>query len=341
MSIREQPHLPYVVVVADFAQLQPLSGGGSCWYHCQEMTSVQLETVYRSSDKEHLQFLERIRGRQPSRADLVEYYGTRHWKGYTLRECVAYGMELEVLKGKPFVWLCATNRGATEVCEEALSLHGISRADLGWGYLCDPTAKSELRIVAKPGVYVRLTRNNDKVRGFVNGAVGRIEESLHGNAVFTVRLVGSGVLVLVSPMAEGGSVFLPCVYGWATTIRRAQGASIAHGVVYSNQKFYAAPRGYGYVAVSRFRTRDGVYAYGKLRRTDYLPVREPAEDELLYRSELSESDASSVASTAELEDAKVWSECCSEASDDSDSIWTKACLGAGDPAVYECENDEI
>ena len=33
-------------------------------------------------------------------------------------------------------------------------------------------------------------------------------------------------------------------------------------------------RGYGYVAVSRFKKRSGVYVYGKLRRTDFLPVGE-------------------------------------------------------------------
>ena len=38
-------------------------------------------------------------------------------------------------------------------------------------------------------------------------------------------------------------------------------------------------RGYGYVAVSRFKRRGGVYLYGKLRRTDFLPV---GEDVLTY-----------------------------------------------------------
>ena len=33
-------------------------------------------------------------------------------------------------------------------------------------------------------------------------------------------------------------------------------------------------RGYGYVAVSRFKRRAGVHLYGKLRRTDFLPVGE-------------------------------------------------------------------
>ena len=62
--------------------------------------------------------------------------------------------------------------------------------DLATGYFCDPTTKSGLRILARPGIKVRLTRNFDKQRGFVNGAVGVVVESLRGNEVFTVRLQG-------------------------------------------------------------------------------------------------------------------------------------------------------
>ena len=88
----------------------------------------------------------------------------------------------------------------------------------------------------------------DKQRGFVNGALAEVRESLDGNAVFTARLVGTGNMVLVHPMkdADGGQ-FLPCCYGYATTIRRAQGADMYHGCVYFNQKKRAAARGYGYV----------------------------------------------------------------------------------------------
>ena len=46
-----------------------------------------------------------------------------------------------------------------------------------------------------------------------------------------------------------------------------------------------AARGYGYVAVSRFSTRQGCYLFGKLRRTDFLPVGEEREDEVLERKD--------------------------------------------------------
>ena len=69
--------------------------------------------------------------------------------------------------------------------------------------------------------------------------------------------------------------------GYATTIRRAQGASLSMGCIYLDQKYRVAGRGYGYVATSRFRTRGGCYLYGHMRRTDFLPVGGEAEDEVL------------------------------------------------------------
>ena len=45
----------------------------------------------------------------------------------------------------------------------------------------------------------------------------------------------------------------------------------------------AAARGYGYVAVSRFKSRCGCHVYGKLRRTDFLPVGPEREEEVLER----------------------------------------------------------
>ena len=70
---------------------------------------------------------------------------------------------------------------------------------------------------------------------------------------------------------------------YATTVRRAQGASLDIGCVYFDQKNHHAGRGYGYVAVSRFKTRAGVHVYGKLRRTDFLPVGDEQDDEVLER----------------------------------------------------------
>ena len=127
------------------------------------------------------------------------------------------------------------------------------------------------RIVVRAGLYVRLTRNLDKDRGFVNGAIGVIEHVLNAaSGIFLVRLI-SGNLVLVHPIVTNDEVHLPCAYGYATTIRRAQGSSLDAGALYFDH-CYPLERGYAYVGASRFRTKEGLYHYGPIRRSDWLPV---------------------------------------------------------------------
>ena len=129
----------------------------------------------------------------------------------------------------------------------------------------------------------RLTRNFDKQRGFVNGALAEGVESLDGNRTFTAKLLATGNMVLVHPMTEEGQRFLPCCYGYATTIRRALGCGFLHGCLYFDLRKRHAARGDGYVDVNRFTTRQGCYLYGTLRRTDFLPVGTEREDEVLER----------------------------------------------------------
>ena len=169
---------------------------------------------------------------------------------------------------------------------------GISDDDLLAGYPGDPTSKSNLRILFRRGLLYRLTRNLDKARGFVNGALAVGYEELDGNEVFIVRLLSSGNLALVHPVEEKGQRFLPLTYGYATTVRRAQGASLDMGCIYFDQKRRAAGRGSGYVAVSRFKSKEGCFLYGTLRQTDFLPVGEGTESEITERGVLSESNDS-------------------------------------------------
>ena len=206
------------------------------------MQSVELNTVYRTTDPEHLLFQCRICEKQPSREVLREYFQGRHWQQQSLEWCVAKGMEMAKKERCTFTWLTATNAGAEEVCRAALRHEGIVEAELASGFICDPQSKSRLRILARPRIILRLSRNLDKQRGFVNGALAEVVVSLRGNAILVARLVVSGNYVLVHPMLEDGAVFLPCCYGYATTIRRAQGASLQMGCIYFDQHRHAAGR---------------------------------------------------------------------------------------------------
>ena len=79
----------------------------------------------------------------------------------------------------------------------------------------------------------------DKARGFVNGAIGTVDEPLRGNAVSNVKLHGASNIVLVYPVEEDGNVYIPCSYGYATAIQRAQGASLELGCLWFHKRRHA------------------------------------------------------------------------------------------------------
>ena len=320
--IKEQPQSPFVAAVADFQQLQPLDSGEYCRRDCEKMPTETLGTVYRTDEPEHLLFQNRIRSEQPGKPVLQEYFGDRHWSTNNLDACVKRGMQIAAASKKHFQWLTCTNKGASEVCEAALRAKGITDEQLEAGYPCDPTSKSKLRIIAKKGILIRLTRNLDKTRGFVNGALAFVFEPL-GRGVFVAQILETGNMVLVHPMKENDMIFLPCCYGYATTIRRAQGASLDQGCIYFDNKKYPAGRGYAYVAVSRFRTRAGCHLYGRLRRSDFLPVGKEKDDEHIDRGyESMDSDDSQYYGERDYEKLR-WPQDDSDTDEeyDSDAEW--------------------
>ena len=93
--------------------------------------------------------------------------------------------------------------------------------------------------------------------------------------------------VLVYPLTRNGHKFLPVAYGYATTMRRAQGATLEGvGLLFDRRK---PDRGYAYVGTSRAKLRSNVFHVGRLRQTDWLPVGEANDQEHTTLSVLSES----------------------------------------------------
>ena len=135
----------------------------------------------------------------------------------------------------------------------------------------------------------------------MNGALGTVHSVLSRHTC--VVKLSSGALVLLHPVSGDGErhLFLPCVYGYAATIRRAQGATLQLGCLYFDH-CYPPERGYGYVGVSRFTTQAGVYHFGRIRRTDWLPVGGPGEpQEQEVRSEASRQSSDGADDSDEYE----------------------------------------
>ena len=140
---------------------------------CKKLVTITLNTIYRTDDAALLEFLNNCREEQPCRDDLFDFFSGRRLpcRDYdSLLDAVRTGLDIEKRTGEPFVWLCVTSDGARRVCEAALELLGL-RDYIGKGFLTDPNQGEAMRFYASPGIIVPLTRNVDKDRGYVNGAV--------------------------------------------------------------------------------------------------------------------------------------------------------------------------
>ena len=339
-TLRIQPHAPVVLVVADFQQLQGVGESEHLWKAwCENLPNqLQLRTIYRSTDVEHLAFLNSIRHHPTDRDTIREYFQDRFWdhRGVygprvTLEQAVASGLQISERTGDTFQWLTATNRGAAKVSRAALAYLGLTDDDLNDGFPCDPESGSDIPIVARPGVLLRLTRNIDKERGFVNGAVAVVTEVYHGHQIFAAKLVASGNMILVHPIYDQRLTFLPCCYGYATTIRRAQGASFTSGCVWFDARAPAG-LGYAYVAISRFRSRAGCHLFGSLRSSDFQPVGTEVVVDRSAQSEV-DSDDLDLADTTDCSEGEDPGEDTESDADPGESSESESCedVGAFDP----------
>ena len=260
-----------------------------------------MTVVHRTDDPKLLEFLKLIRTKQPTRREIREFFGERLLQ-CDLKDAVKYGLAINAHSGKLFVWLCVTNKGVRDVNLAAISQLSppITEKDLiSRGFPTDPDVGKNCYIIIRPGLTIRLTKNIDKERGFVNGAIAVVcdvlvdynpSEGRH-TCIFTARLT-TGTMILVHPVSKGRAdnmhEFLPCTYGYATTIRRAQGASLDYVCLYFDAKFPPDP-GYGYVGASRCRNAKGLFYFNRIRRTDWLPVGGGHSDEERERGDVSDA----------------------------------------------------
>jgi hypothetical protein len=121
---------------------------------------------------------------------------------------VQQAIRLERATGKTFTFLTVTNKGAKAINLERLRAEfpeAAAKIDNFQGVIGDPTAEAGI-LVLEVGMRVRLTRNVDKDRGFVNGNMGKIVKML-GKDVFIMESL-QGTRILVHPIREGNQTFV-------------------------------------------------------------------------------------------------------------------------------------
>ncbi|CAE7237635.1 UBP23 [Symbiodinium sp. CCMP2456] len=285
---------PFVVFVGDFQQLQPITGLPQLQLDLERQTSknllptieLQPHAAARSTDPVMLDFLGLVRTTQPPRATLEHFFRNRIFpKQPDLAAQQARAFEIE--SGEKFTFLTVTNPGAYRLNIECLKLdypQAAAALAAGAGYPADSSSGQD-RILVEVGMRLRLTRNLDKDRGFVNGNLGIVETMLRPD-VFVVKTM-QDVLILVHPITVRGRKFIPACYAYATTIRRAQGATLAAACLRFDRP--RPDRGYAYVGASRVKYHGHLFHMGRLRRTDWLPVNGDPDHEQLVPSAISES----------------------------------------------------
>lgn len=124
IAIGELPTDPFIGLAADYKQLQPVGQSGARESWCRLLPKVELNTTYRTSDSDLLDFLSCCRDNNPTRDSLFRFFGDRRWRRASDElsiQGVRFGLNLEKETGHPFVWLCVTNAGARDVCRAAIS----------------------------------------------------------------------------------------------------------------------------------------------------------------------------------------------------------------------------
>ena len=206
---------PFVVFVGDFQQLQPIDGDDLLQRGLQEEEAagglcrieLQQHNAARSTDPDMLSFLAHARVHQPSRRTLEDFFAGRKLSR-NLNRAAAEALRIERETGKSFTFLSVTNKGAEDLNLARLRLEypdAAAKIDALDGIRGDPN--SSVSLVLQEGMRVRLTRNLDKDRGFVNGNIGVVERMLT-KEVFILRTM-QGNLLLVHPITEKGETFAP------------------------------------------------------------------------------------------------------------------------------------
>ena len=164
IALAELPHRPVIVVAADHRQLRPIFGGMEMLEWCMEMDAHYLKTVHRTDDPLLLNFLTHVRTSQPTRHFLESFYADRHLHR-SLEIAVGQGLVLQKRRGHHFMWLCVTNKGAATINNISLFYEGVTDEDRNHGLPGDEKAGGGTMFI-KTGLWIRLTQNLDKTRGF-------------------------------------------------------------------------------------------------------------------------------------------------------------------------------
>jgi ATP-dependent DNA helicase PIF1 len=278
--VRKKPFVPMgglrVIFVGDFHQLPPVSREdpdkmfafqSPVWNQLVQET-IQLRTVFRQADPVFQTILEEAR-RGALSADSYERLEARKltsWKGQQIRPTLLFtrNADVDAINEKQFEKLpgpAVTFKAKTRFSRPDQTEEGLAK----FIEFMDKDAPYEAILELKVGAQVMLVRNVDPDMDLVNGSRGVVLRFSEATGWPIVKFAG-GATVEVKPIeweSDTEPSFwreqIPLRLAWASTIHKAQGASLDSALVDIGRATFEF--GQAYVALSRVRNLEGLWVY--------------------------------------------------------------------------------
>lgn len=247
----------------------PFCFAGETWAQAN-FNYIELEENMRQSDDIFRMHLERIRRKSEGYLESVDFFND-----------VGFANTQEILDSDP-VFICSTNRSADTInISNYKDLDGEEKT-----YKAAITGKFDARpspelLNLKYGTKVIFTANTESFRngetgyaiGFGNDYVEVIKEETEETVIvkrnrwedreYTIKSDGS-----LGSFPTGSYEQFPLRHGWAVTIHKCQGMSLANAMIDLGLGAFCS--GQTYVALSRLRTLQGLGLISKIRHSDII-----------------------------------------------------------------------
>ena len=308
---RKKPHTPFggvqVLYIGDLFQLPPVMPDSqwsllrnyyqsAFFFHAKAIAEappvyIELKKIYRQSQQNFIDILNRIRNAQATRDDLA-----------TLNNL----MGAPEKPGEKYITLTSHNQKADRINADALNkLPGKSRQFKGVveGDFPEKTLPTEVALELKEGAQVMFIRNDtSEERKYYNGklaTVTRIEDKVYveladsGEEIELEQETWTNIRYSYNKIEErideeklGSFTQYPIRLAWAITIHKSQGLTFQHAIIDAGDSF--AP-GQVYVALSRCTSLEGLILRSPIHpssiATDPLVLafaaKESGDDELI------------------------------------------------------------
>lgn len=215
-----------LILVGDPGQLPPVEGNPFFYAKCiKEFTHVNLSKIYRQTDKDFVEILNKVRLGETQEA--YEFLSSKGCFASTIDESF-YG---------PTIFSTNNNVDAFNLkkVKEIGSIPVMFKREYKGSIPKEWLSTIPNNVIIKEGSKVMITKNNNSI-GVVNGDVGIVETLLSDGAVVNIARLKKSVVILREEIKftesennvkrlSGTVKFLPLALAYAITIHKSQGST--------------------------------------------------------------------------------------------------------------------